>query len=161
MTAPAPETYSSASADETRAIAAQLVSRWAPGTIVCLHGDLGMGKTCFAQGVARALGIRRAVGSPTFTLINEYRGTMPLAHVDLYRIRGSSDAFSLGLEDYFDHYDGIVLLEWAERAADLIPDNAWHIHFSAPDPSGPDARRLLVLPPGASAVDGDAPESVE
>lgn len=140
--------YNTSSAEETQALAAKLVPLWGPGTVVCLHGDLGLGKTCFAQGVARALGIRRPVGSPTFTLINEYRAPLPLAHVDLYRIRGTADAFSLGLDDYFDHYPGIVLVEWAERAADIIPATAWHLEFSAPpDASRPDLRTILVRPP--------------
>ena len=108
------------SAEETRALAAQVAATLEPGAVLCLHGDLGAGKTCFVQGVAQGLGIRRSVGSPTFTLINEYRGRLPLAHIDLYRVRGAADAFGLGLEDYLSHYDGIVAIEWAERVAELL-----------------------------------------
>ena len=99
--------------------------------MLCLHGELGAGKTCFVQGLAKALGVRRPVGSPTFTLINEYRGKMPLAHIDLYRVRGAADAFGLGLEDYLLHYGGIVAIEWAERVAELLPEECWHIRLQA------------------------------
>ncbi len=136
--------------DETRALAARLLPLWPPGTIICLHGDLGLGKTTFAQGLARALGIRRPVSSPTFTLINEYRAPVPLAHVDLYRIRGSADAATLGLEDYLDAYPGIVLIEWAERAPDLIPPTAWHLDFAPAPPPAPDDARLITLRPPLS-----------
>ena len=135
------------SAAETQALAAELAAQMPPGTVLCLHGDLGAGKTCFVQGLARALGVRRPVGSPTFTLINEYRGAKPLAHIDLYRIRGAGDAFGLGLEEYLFHYPGIVAIEWAERAADLLPDACWHVRLAP----GPDAgsRRVTIESPAA------------
>ena len=130
------------SAEETRALAAQVATTLEPGAELCLHGDLGAGKTCFVQGVAQGLGIRRSVGSPTFTLINEYRGRLPLAHIDLYRVRGAADAFGLGLEDYLSHYDGIVAIEWAERVAELLPEESWHIHLT---PAASDNAREIVI----------------
>jgi tRNA threonylcarbamoyladenosine biosynthesis protein TsaE len=136
-----------ASAAATQAVAAELAAELPPGTVLCLHGDLGAGKTCFVQGLARALGVRRPVGSPTFTLINEYRGAKPLAHIDLYRIRGGGDAFSLGLEDYLTHYPGIVAIEWAERAAELLPESCWHVRLE-PGPAA-DSRRLTIEAPAA------------
>ena len=102
------------SAAETQALAAELAAQMPPGTVLCLHGDLGAGKTCFVQGLAKALGVRRPVGSPTFTLINEYRGRRPLAHVD-----------------YLFHFAGIVAIEWAERVAELLPENCWHVRLEA------------------------------
>lgn len=117
------------SAEETRALGAQIAEDIQPGTVLCLHGDLGAGKTCLVQGLAQGLGIRRSVGSPTFMLINEYRGRLPLAHIDLYRVRGAADAFGLGLEEYLSHYDGIVAIEWAERVDELLPEESWHIHL--------------------------------
>ena len=137
---------STASAAETQALAATLAVEMAPGTVLCLHGDLGAGKTCFVQGMARALGVRRPVGSPTFTLINEYKGQKPLAHIDLYRIRGAGDAFGLGLEDYLLHYDGIVAIEWAERAEDLLPETCWHVRLAMGD-AGDESRVVTVERP--------------
>lgn len=138
----------SRSAEETRAVAARLASECPDGALVCLHGDLGAGKTCFVQGLARALGIRRPVGSPTFTLVNEYRGTRGLAHIDLYRIRGAGDAFSLGLEDYLQHYPGIVAIEWAERALDFLPEDAWHVRLTPGKAEG--ERVVEIARPGRS-----------
>lgn len=139
--------FETATAEETQALAARLADEWPHGTVLCLHGDLGAGKTCFVQGLARALGVRRPVGSPTFTLINEYKGPRPLAHVDLYRVRGAADAFSLGLEDYLFQFPGIVAIEWAERVAELLPETCWHIHL---EPCGDSAqrRKITVHAPG-------------
>ncbi len=134
------------SAEETQALAAEVEAELPTGAVVCLHGDLGAGKTCFVQGLARALGVRRPVGSPTFTLINEYRGRRGLAHIDLYRIRGAADAFGLGLEDYLAHYDGIVAIEWAERAGELLPEDCWHVWMEA-GAEGEESRRVTVERP--------------
>ncbi len=118
------EQIETASAEETQALAARLEGELPDGAVLCLHGELGAGKTCFVQGLARALGVRRPVGSPTFTLINEYRGKRGLAHIDLYRLRGAADAFGLGVEEYLEHFDGIVAIEWAERLGELLPEAA-------------------------------------
>ena len=130
------------SAEETQALAAALAAEMPPGTVLCLHGDLGAGKTCFVQGLAKALGIRRPVGSPTFTLINEYKATKPLAHIDLYRIRGAGDAFGLGLDEYLAHYAGVVAIEWAERVAELLPEDCWHVRLEA---GGADESRRVTV----------------
>ena len=130
------------SAAETQALAAELAADMPPGTVLCLHGDLGAGKTCFVQGLAKALGVRRPVGSPTFTLINEYRGQTRLAHIDLYRIRGAGDAFGLGLEEYLFHFDGIVAIEWAERVAELLPEECWHVRLGTG--TGDETRQVTV-----------------
>jgi len=132
------------SAAETQDWARQLAKKLPPGTVLCLHGDLGTGKTCFTQGIAQGLGITRSVGSPTFTLINEYPGTPPLAHIDLYRIYGEADAWSLGLEDYLFSAEFIMVVEWAERAPELIPEHAWHIRFSMGEA---DTSRILHITP--------------
>ena len=134
------------SAAETQALAARLAAEMPEGTVLCLHGDLGAGKTCFVQGLAKALGVRRPVGSPTFTLINEYKGRKPLAHIDLYRIRGAGDAFGLGLEDYLYHYGGIVAIEWAERAGDLLPETCWHVRLEMGS-AGDESRVVTVERP--------------
>lgn len=137
------------SAAETQAVAARLAAEVPDGAVVCLHGDLGAGKTCFVQGLAKALGVRRPVGSPTFTLINEYRGRRGLAHIDLYRLRGAADAFGLGLEDYLEHFDGVVAIEWAERLGELMPEDCWHVRL-AEGVAGDESRRVTVERPAAS-----------
>jgi len=108
------------SADQTRRLGARLAEWLGPGDVLLLRGDLGAGKTVFAQGVAAGLGIDEPVTSPTFTLIHEHHGRVPLYHVDLYRIGGDVEAGDLGLEDYI-YGDGVTLIEWAERAAGLVP----------------------------------------
>ena len=101
-------------------VGARLAGLLEPGDVVLLSGNLGAGKTVFAQGVAAGLGIDEPVTSPTFTLIHEYQGRLPLYHVDLYRIAGEIEAGDLGLEDYL-YGEGVTLIEWPERAAGLVP----------------------------------------
>lgn len=137
------------SAAETQKVAERLAGELPAGAVVCLHGELGAGKTCFVQGLARALGIKRPVGSPSFTLINEYRGRRALAHVDLYRIRGAADAFGLGLEDYLNHFEGVVAIEWAERAKELWPETCWHVWLEA-GCGGETHRVITIQPPGGA-----------
>lgn len=91
-----------------------------PGDVVCLIGDLGAGKTNLAQGLARGLGIIDQVTSPTFTLINEYNGRLPLFHMDLYRLEGAGDLADLGYEEYI-YGDGVTVVEWADRAIEALP----------------------------------------
>jgi tRNA threonylcarbamoyladenosine biosynthesis protein TsaE len=116
------------SVKETHKLARQLLKQLSGSGILALHGDLGSGKTCFVQGLAAALEIHRPVTSPTFTLVHEYHGNRPLVHVDLYRLRDSRDALMLGLEEYFES-DGIVAIEWADRARDIFPPHTIHISF--------------------------------
>jgi tRNA threonylcarbamoyladenosine biosynthesis protein TsaE len=104
---------------ETKEFAARLANRLKPGDVLALEGDLGAGKTTFAQGLAQALGIEDAVDSPTFTIIKEYRGRLPFYHMDVYRIDSPEE--ELGLEEYF-YGDGICLVEWASRVEPLFPE---------------------------------------
>lgn len=136
-------TVISKSPEETRALAASLLTTLRQGTVLALHGELGSGKTCFVQGLATALGVRQAVTSPTFTLINEYVGIWPLYHLDLYRISGAGALDGLGLDDYLEP-DGLTVIEWAERACDLLPASTLHLYFEAlPDR---DARSITIAP---------------
>lgn len=109
--------------EETRRAAARLAAQLGPGTVVALSGPLGAGKTCFVQGLAEALGVDEPVTSPTYTLANEYRGRLPVYHIDLYRIENPDQALDLGLDEYFEGH-GVTLVEWAERADELFPANA-------------------------------------
>ncbi|MDW7678964.1 MAG: tRNA (adenosine(37)-N6)-threonylcarbamoyltransferase complex ATPase subunit type 1 TsaE [bacterium] len=93
-----------------------------PGDVVALLGELGSGKTCLVRGICKGLECADQVTSPTFTLINEYRGRFPVYHFDFYRLESEQEIFDLGYEEYF-FGDGICLVEWAERALPLLPQN--------------------------------------
>lgn len=128
--------------EETWQLAADLADALEPGTVIALHGDLGAGKTCFIQGFAAALGIDEPITSPTYTLIGEYEGRLPLHHIDLYRLTGPDEALGLGLEEYFD-VNGITAIEWAERAEGLLPDDVLHIQIHADEHSGTRTFRIF------------------
>ncbi|MBP7828842.1 MAG: tRNA (adenosine(37)-N6)-threonylcarbamoyltransferase complex ATPase subunit type 1 TsaE [Kiritimatiellae bacterium] len=130
--------------EDTFRLAADLLRELTPGSVLALHGELGAGKTTFVQGLALALGIERPVGSPTFTLINEYPGALPLYHIDLYRVRNSSEALGLGLDEYL-YGRGIVAIEWAERIADLLPADTLHMRFQ---PGETEDERFITLSGG-------------
>jgi tRNA threonylcarbamoyladenosine biosynthesis protein TsaE len=130
------------SADDTRALGEMLGrvlnAHNARGQVVALSGPLGAGKTCFVQGLARGLGAGGYVRSPTFILVHEYRGPLPLYHVDLYRI-GSGDVDTLGLEEIIEG-DGITAIEWAPVAAALFPTD----HLSIDMAFGPDENARVI-----------------
>lgn len=137
--------YLSRSAGETQGLGQALSSLLLPGDVVLLDGDLGAGKTCFAQGVARGLGVREQVVSPTFTLLREYRGRMPLYHLDAYRLQGDADLFSMGVEEYAEG-DGVLLVEWGERAPGFFVMERLEVRFEFG--AGDDDRRLVFTPRG-------------
>ncbi|MBU4285704.1 MAG: tRNA (adenosine(37)-N6)-threonylcarbamoyltransferase complex ATPase subunit type 1 TsaE, partial [Verrucomicrobia bacterium] len=96
------EKFISKSPKETRALASALAAELKSGAVLALHGELGSGKTCFVQGLARALGVRQPVTSPTFTIVNEYCGQCPLVHMDFYRIQDPQELLSIDFESYLD-----------------------------------------------------------
>lgn len=108
------------SPEDTVGIGRELGKLMKPGTVVCLEGDLGAGKTHFAKGVALGLGVEDHVTSPTFTLINEYEGRLPFYHVDAYRLEDEDEAYELGIEEYL-YGSGITLIEWPDRIGSLLP----------------------------------------
>lgn len=110
------KTYSE---DETKEIAEQLAPLLDRGDVLTLEGDLGAGKTTFTKGLAKGLGISRMVNSPTFTIIKEYEGNIPLYHMDVYRLEDSNG--DLGFDEYF-YGDGVTVVEWAHFIQELLPD---------------------------------------
>ena len=116
------------SPEETAAAGEALGRTLEPGTVVALTGELGAGKTCFVQGLVRALGVEVRATSPTFVLVNEYRGRVPVHHVDLYRIDDLRDVQDLGVADLFDH-DSVTLVEWAEKLGPLLPADCIRVHI--------------------------------
>ena len=109
------------SAEETERLGETLAASLHPGTVLAYTGTLGMGKTAFTRGLARGLGCRGRVTSPTFTVVNEYEGKTPLFHFDLYRLSSADELFDIGWEDYLGR-GGVCAVEWSERAADALPD---------------------------------------
>ncbi|MDE3089025.1 MAG: tRNA (adenosine(37)-N6)-threonylcarbamoyltransferase complex ATPase subunit type 1 TsaE [Chloroflexota bacterium] len=113
---------------QTQRLGARLGELARAGDLFCLEGDLGSGKTCFAQGLGRGLGILESIHSPTFILANEHRGgRLPLFHLDLYRIRGTDEAIGIGLDDYLTD-EGVCVIEWAEKIRGALPpEHLWII----------------------------------
>jgi len=105
---------------ETQALGTRLGRLARPGDVLLLVGPLGAGKTCLVQGLARGLGVRDYVTSPTFTIIREYQGRIPLYHVDCFRLEGSVETLELGLDDYLGG-DGLCVVEWADRVMEALP----------------------------------------
>lgn len=115
-------TYSS---EETKEFGAKLGALLEAGDIVCLVGDLGTGKTALTNGIAAGLGIKGYITSPTFTIVNEYMGRIPLYHFDVYRITDSEEMFEIGFEEYING-NGAVVIEWADQIRDILPkDYLW------------------------------------
>lgn len=121
--------YKVISVEETWAVAREFAAELQPGDVVCLEGELGAGKTTFTQGVAAALGAKRAVTSPTFCLVVEHpTSKFLLVHMDLYRLHDADDVLTIGWEDYLSR-GAVLMVEWPDRAEDLIPETAKHIRF--------------------------------
>ena len=114
------------------------------GDVLCLDGDLGVGKTVFTKGVAAGLGIKDDVSSPTFTLIQEYYGgRLPLYHFDVYRIDGPWDMDGLGYEEYF-YGEGVCLVEWGSMIKELFPENTIYVRIEKDLEKGFDYRKITV-----------------
>ena len=127
--------------DETIELAANLESEKFPNMVICLNGDLGSGKTVFTKGFAGAMAINE-ITSPTFNIIKEYVGELPLYHMDVYRTNGEVD--SLGLEEYF-HKNGVTIIEWAEMIEKHLPKERLDITFKI---AGENKRVLVITPHG-------------
>ncbi len=133
--------FESNSADETFAFGKKLGEAAKPGDIICLDGDLGVGKTVFTQGFAAGLNIDDYVNSPTFTIVKEYEGRLPLYHFDVYRIGDPSEMEEIGYEDYF-YGKGVTIIEWPELILDIIPEEAHWIRIKKDLDKGFDYRRI-------------------
>jgi tRNA threonylcarbamoyladenosine biosynthesis protein TsaE len=117
----------SASLSETITAGQELGSLLENGDVVALTGPLGAGKTCFVKGIAGGLNIAdNEISSPSFVLLKEYRGSMPLFHFDLYRMNDISELYNIGWDDYFMR-DGVVVVEWGEKAGELLPETGIRI----------------------------------
>lgn len=127
--------------DETIEVAQNIESEKFPNMVICLNGDLGSGKTVFTKGFASAMAIDE-ITSPTFNIIKEYVGELPLYHMDVYRTNGKID--NLGIEEYFDK-GGVTIIEWAEMIEDYLPKERLDITFKI---TGENTRVLVITPYG-------------
>ena len=131
----------------------RLAARLGAGDVVALSGELGAGKTCFVQGLVRGLGATTAATSPTFVLVNEYRGRLPVHHVDVYRTQSLIELLDLGLEELIAG-NGVTLVEWADRCEPLLPPRAIRVHIEG---VGDEPRRITITEPRAA---GEGPDAV-
>lgn len=135
------EIYFSSNPEETEAIAEKLGKTLRGGTVVAYRGGLGMGKTCFTRGLAKGLGYKGEVTSPTFALINEYiGGRLPLYHYDMYRISSWDELYSSGFFEYIDE-GGIIAAEWSENIENALPDNTVYVIIDA---TGDEGRKITI-----------------
>jgi tRNA threonylcarbamoyladenosine biosynthesis protein TsaE len=140
-------TIASDSHARTQELGERLGRALAAGDTVALVGELGAGKTAFVQGLARGLGVEGAVKSPSFTIVNEHDGRVPLFHVDFYRLETRRELDNIGFDDYFGR-GGVVVVEWADRFADALPEERLEVRIEILDG---DARRLHVSGPARLA----------
>lgn len=134
------EIVETASPEETRRAGERLGARLQPGDVVALIGELGAGKTCFIQGLAHGLGVTGDVTSPTFVLVNEYRGRLPIHHLDAYRTGSLTELADLGIEEML-HGDGVTVIEWADKLLPLLPARTITVRLSG---LGDEPRRIAI-----------------
>ncbi len=133
-------TYTTYAPAETEALAEKLAPSLAAGSVIAYRGDLGAGKTAFTRGLARGLGCKELVTSPTYTIVNEYLGgRLPLFHFDMYRLRSSDDLWDIGWEDYLER-GGVCAVEWSENVFDAMEDPI----LITIEKTGEDTRRITI-----------------
>ncbi len=136
--------YDSLSVKDTYDIARKLGEKACAGDVVCLVGDLGVGKTLFSQGFAKGLGIEESVNSPTFTIVQVYEeGRLPLYHFDVYRIEDSEEMEEVGFSDMI-YGEGVCLIEWADMISDILPEHYINIVIEKDLQKGFDYRRIVI-----------------
>lgn len=139
------EVIESYSREDTYNAGFNMANKMKPGSVICLTGDLGVGKTVFTLGFARGLGIEDYVDSPTFTIVKEYRdGRMPLFHFDVYRIGDESEMDEIGYEEYF-YSDGVSIVEWGKNVEGILPADCIYVEITKDLEKGFDYRKITVM----------------
>jgi tRNA threonylcarbamoyladenosine biosynthesis protein TsaE len=141
-------TYETLSPAETRRLGRQLAALLQTGDVVLLQGELGAGKTCFAQGIGAGLKVAEAVKSSSFVLVNEYNGRLHVYHADLFRLEDPRQVFELGLEE--NAQDGLLLVEWPDRAPEELPPDHLLVRFES---TGAKSRRITFEAAGTHYED--------
>ena len=141
-----------ATPEETRSVGERLAELFDAGDVVVLTGELGAGKTTLVQGVGRGLGIAERVTSPTFTLVREYSGRLPVIHADVFRLERVGEVIQLGLDEA--GRDAVLLVEWGDAIEDVLPPDRLRIELTSEDPDGgTEIRRIALTGSGASWED--------
>ncbi len=135
--------YITNSYEETERAAADFAGTLKGGEVIAMYGGLGAGKTAFVRGMARAIGISSHITSPTFTIVNEYEGRLPLYHFDVYRISDPEELYEIGYDEYIGS-DGICVIEWAELIEDILPEQYIRIDIRKNSAMGDDYREITV-----------------
>ena len=141
-------TVNSSSPKETEALGEALGAQLRAGDLVVLTGDLGTGKTTFTKGLARGLGVTDRVSSPTFTIVQEYDGRVPVAHVDVYRLERIQELHDFGFEELLE--ERVTIVEWGEAIALVLPRDRIDVRITMDEAHGDDARVVEIAPVGAS-----------
>ena len=141
-------TFETNSPSETQRLGRRLAALLSPGDVILLQGELGAGKTCFAQGVGAGLKVAEAVKSSSFVLVNEYSGRLHVHHADLFRLEDPQQVFELGLEE--NAQDGLLLVEWPDRAPQELPPEHLLIRFET---TGPKSRQIEIEAAGTHYAD--------
>ncbi len=138
-------------ASETLALAERVATLLVPGDVIVLSGDLGAGKTVFAKGLARGLGVEGPVVSPTFTIVREYEGRLRVLHLDVYRLDHVQEIIDLGLDEQLDG-EAVAIIEWGEAVGALLPADRLEVRLAAlpPEEADDDTRVVSLVPVGAS-----------
>lgn len=135
--------YESNSHQETQGIASGFAKKLTAGDVLCLSGDLGVGKTAFVQGLVQGLGISEYVSSPTFTIVNCYDGDIPVYHFDVYRISDEDEMYEIGYEEYI-YSNGVSIIEWPEMISGILPDNRYDITIEKDLAKHEDYRKITI-----------------
>lgn len=139
--------FKSNSYEETHKIACEFAKQLKSGDVLCMYGDLGVGKTAFVQGLAKGLGIGKPITSPTFTVVNEYYGSLPLYHFDVYRIADSDEMYEIGYEEYV-YGDGVSVIEWPQLIDDILPEKRYDVVISKDYERHENYRKIQIIPKG-------------
>jgi len=132
------------SPEETKKLGKELSKLVKPGDLIAFYGELGAGKTCFIQGISQELEVKGYVTSPSFTIVNEYQGRIPIYHFDLFRLDNTEEILELGYEEYF-YGEGLTVIEWAERIEQLLPKEYLKIDIKFKDRN---QRTISFIPQG-------------
>ena len=135
--------YVSDSCEQTEKIAYDFSKQLKSGDVVCMYGDMGVGKTAFVHGLAKGLGINEPITSPTFTIVNEYYGKFTLYHFDVYRIDDPDEMYEIGYDEYIDG-DGICVIEWPQLIDDILPQKRYNVSISKDYSKHDDYRKIVI-----------------